>query len=256
MYHVGMNGRSAALFLLLLALCVTPAFAQKVVTKDGKVIQFKSYRVSEERLWYINEESKEGSLSIIDIDLARTQELNANESSPLVLPGMTGTTKNANAEPSLGELARKTRANQKPSVTKNVYTDDDVAHGSEIDGKATSASPEDFGSRISRAQKALDQWKDKRPRELSDGVVGENQFPGRDNWEQKLYQQKEKMIAAAQACLFAAQKLTSAPTQDEKNAAQKAANALLVDFDMESSAYHRIIAEGLKKAGEWERSHR
>jgi len=252
----GMSGRCAAFFLFLLSLSAVPAFAQKVATKDGKVIQFRSYRITEEKLLYVNEGGKEVSLSISDIDLVRTQELNTNEASPLILPGMPSSAKNANAESSLGELARKTRANQKSSVTKNIYTDDDVAHTSKIDGQPALPSTEDFRSRIGRAQKALDQWREKKPRELSDGVVGENQFPGRDNWEQRLYQQKEKMIAAAQACLFAAQKLTSAPNQEERNAAQKAADALLLDFDMESSAYHRIIAEGLKKAGEWERNHR
>jgi hypothetical protein len=251
-----MNGRFAALLLFLLSLCVLPAFAQKVATKDGRVIQFKSYRVTEERLLYINEDGKEVSVSIDDIDLVRTQELNANEASPLILPGMIGPAKDLNAEPSLGEIARKTRANQKSSVTKNVYTDDDVVHGSGIDGKATSPSPEDFRSKVGRAQKAIDLWKEKTPRELSDGAVGQNQFPGRDNWEERLYQQKEKMITAAQACLIAAQRLTGAPTQEERNAAQKAADKLLLDFDFESSAYNRIIAEGVKKAGEWERYHR
>lgn len=247
-----MSGRCTALFLFLLSLSAVPAFAQKVATKDGKVIQFKSYRVTEEKLLYINEGGKEVSLSISDIDLVRTQELNAGES-PLILPGMSGSAKNVNAESSLGELARKTRPSQKSSVTKNIYTDDDVAHTSEIDGQPGSPSPEDLRSKMGRAQKAIDQWKQKTPRELSDGIVGQNQFPGRDSWEQRLYQQKEKMIAAAQACLFAAQKLTSGPNQDERNAAQKAVDKLFLDFDAASSTYHWIIAEGMKKAGEWER---
>lgn len=255
-YHVRMRGRFAAFLLIFLGLSVIPAFAQKVVTKDGKIIQLKSYRITQEKLLYVDERGKEASLSISDIDLARTQELNRNETSPVILPGMPNSAKNSNAESSLGEQARKSRANQKSSLTKNVFTDDDVAHASEIDGQPASPSLEDFRSKIGRAQKAIDQWKEKTPRELSDGVVGQNQFPGRDNWEQRLYQQKEKMIAAAQACLFAAQKLTSAPAQEERIAAQKAANKLLSDFDNESSTYHLIIAEGIKKAGEWERYHR
>jgi hypothetical protein len=251
-----MSGKFAALFLFLVGVCVFPVAGQKVATKDGKIIQFRSYRVTEKRLLYIDENGKESAVSISDIDLTRTHELNVNEESPPILPGMTGPAKSADAEPSLGEMARRTRASQKLNATKHVYTDDDVAHAARADEAATSPAPQDFGSRVGKAQKAIDQWREKTPRGLSDGVVDQNQFPGRDNWEQRLYQQKEKMITAAQACLIAAQKLTNAPTQEERNAAQKAAASLLSDFDLESSKFNRIIAEGVKKAGEWERYHR
>jgi hypothetical protein len=251
-----MCGKLTALFLFLLALCPPPAAGQKVATKDGKVIQLKTYRVTEKSLLYVDEAGKELAVPITDIDLVRTQALNAKEAYPLTLPGMASPAQKASDEPSLREIARRTRANQKPAAPKSVYSDDDVAHNPGIDGAATSSGPEDFRSRIGGAQRAIDQWREKTPRGLSDGVVGRNQFPGRDTWEQRLYQQKEKMITAAQACLTVAQRLASAPTQEERNAAQKAAGPLLSDFDSESSAFNRIIAEGLKKAGEWERYHR
>lgn len=250
-----MRSRFCAFGLFLVVLCVIPVSAQRVATKDGKVIQFKNYRVTEEALLYTDDAGKEVSIPLKNIDLDHTQELNAQEISPLILPGMAASPKNASVAPSLGEVARKTRSSEKPSTTKHAFTDDDVSHSSGPSGDVPIPSPEDSRTRMGKAQKAVDEWAGKTARQVSDSIVGQNQFPGRDSWEQKLYQQKEKLISAAQDCLNAANRITNAATKDERHAAQESAEKFLWDFDRESSLYKNLVAEGVKKAGDWQRYH-
>jgi hypothetical protein len=76
------------------------------------------------------------------------------------------------------------------------------------------------------ARKIVIQWADKTPRELSNEVAEQVQFPGRDAWEQKIYQQKTKMVSAAQTCLDDTKRLVSALTPEERSAAQRASDPL------------------------------
>jgi len=99
-----------------------------------------------------------------------------------------------------------------------------VAHSSDAGQSAPQNHSVDFQGQMDAAQKIAGQWSDKTPRELSNEVAGQIQSPGRDSWEQRIYQQKTKMVSAAQACLDDAKRLTIAPTQEEKSAAPRAAD--------------------------------
>jgi hypothetical protein len=234
----------------------SPVFAQKVATKDGTVIQLQKYRLTEEALFYVNDAGREVAIRMHDIELDRTALLNAHEASPLVLPGMTPAMDKATTQQSLGDIARKTRSGQKNGPKKHAFTDDDVAHGSDVDQNAQQKHPVDVQGSMDAAQKIVGQWSDKTPRELSNEVAGQIQFPGRDSWEQRIYEQKTKMVSAAQTCLDDAKRLVSAPTPEEKKAAQTASDLLLRGFNIEKNNFDQLVAEGVKKAGEWERLRR
>jgi hypothetical protein len=51
------------------------------------------------------------------------------------------------------------------------------------------------------------------PRQLSDSVAGDVQFPGRDDWEQRLDAQKEKLVATTRTAINAVQQMLDAPTK-------------------------------------------
>jgi len=104
--------------------------------------------------------------------------------------------------------------------------------------------------------KIVAKWEEKTPRELSDEVAGQVQFLGRDSWEQRIYQQKTKMVSAGQTCLDDAKRLVSAPTPEERSAAQRASDPLMTALKAEKYHFDQLVAEGVKKAGEWERLHR
>jgi hypothetical protein len=245
------------LFVLLFFPCLTlPVFAQKVATKDGRVIQLQKYRVAEEALFYVNGEGREVAFRMKDIDFDRTSQLNAQESTPLLLPGMPSPADKAPTAPSLGDVARRVGSSEQRGPRKHAFTDDDVAHTSDS-GQSTQQNHQlDFQGRMDTAQKIVRQWADKTPRELSNEVAGQVQFPDRDGWEQKIYQQKTKMVSAAQTCLDDAKRLVSAPTPEEKKAAQRASDFLLTAFKIEENNFDQLVAEGVKKAGEWERQRR
>ena len=73
--------------------CVFCARAEPTVVrllKDyGTKIKFVAYRTTETRLFYTDEHNHESSIPLSSIDLDRTQQLNAEEHPPLILPGMT-----------------------------------------------------------------------------------------------------------------------------------------------------------------------
>jgi hypothetical protein len=118
------------------------------------------------------------------------------------------------------------------------------------------SSPPDFETRVSNAQRLIDERAEKKPRELSNEVAGNIEFPGRDAWEKRLYDQKGKVIGAAQAVLDAAQKILKAPTRAEQASARTATVKLLSDLDWQRNNYDQLVAEGVKKAGDWERKPR
>jgi multidrug resistance efflux pump len=71
-----------------------------------------------------------------------------------------------------------------------------------------------------------------------------------------LYQQKEAMVGAALATLGALKRQLDASTQEQRANAGKAANTLFSDFTHEKYRYDQLVAEGVKKAADWERQRR
>src|SRR6266850_1124607 len=131
-YHstISMKRHRVLLGLLLLVSLAPPLYAYRIALKDGRVVHFEKYRVNEEELFYIGDDGKETAIPLNNIDVDRTRQLNAQEPVPLDLPGMatSSSKQNQNTEPSLGEIARKTKKDEKGATTKRVFTDDDVMH--------------------------------------------------------------------------------------------------------------------------------
>jgi len=75
-------------------------------------------------------------------------------------------------------------------------------------------------------------------------VVHDIQFPGRPEWEHKLFAQEQKFIAASHAVLD----VMAANASDAVIRSAKAA------FDTEMLLRDRLKAEGIAKAAAWERN--
>jgi hypothetical protein len=106
--------KSARIFSGLLAVLLSvalPLFAYEVVLKDGRIIKFDKYRVTERTLLYTDENGKEIAIPLSEVELDRTQQLNDQESDPLSLPGLVLHSRGvAQAEePSLAEIALQLR---------------------------------------------------------------------------------------------------------------------------------------------------
>ena len=256
-YPSCMRRFTVAAILMVLVFLPTPACAQKAVLKDGHVVACEKYRIKEGKLFCVGTEGAEVSILLKDIDANRTRELNEKESKPPLnlseQPTPAQTEPELNGQESLGDLARKANHGQKANTSKHVFTDDDVAHGQASGKEVVSVVPADLQGKIASAQAVIDRAKDRTPRELSEGVVGENQFPGRDNWEQRLFRQKEVMLNAARAALDAIKLQLDAATQEQRINAGKAATSLYSDFSTEKYRYDQLVAEGVRKAADWER---
>jgi hypothetical protein len=159
------------------------------------------------------------------------------------------------SDKSLGDIAKQVRPKDAKVTSKHVFTDDDVEHGTGAD--ATIKSQSDTKSSLSDAQNVIDRAANQNSRELGEAVVGDIRFPGRDAWEEKLYQQRLKLVGAAQTALdYAANKLDKAKTEVDQAAAKKGLDQLLFTLSVERTAYNRISAEGISQASAWEkRSH-
>jgi len=66
--------------------------------------------------------------------------------------------------------------------------------------------------------------------------------------------QRDHVIQAAQTALDVGRKIISDSTPEEKANATKASNQALSNFDLEMARYNRLVAEGIHKASDWERS--
>ena len=240
--------------LLLLALSAAVS-AHDVVLKDGSTIHFDKYRVADGSLFYTTADGKELKIALNDIDLERTRQVSAADNPPLDLPGLRTQppVPPPNSDTSLGDIARKLRAQNSTAKTQRTFTDDDVAHSTVSPaGNLSAASPQELQVRIRSLQNRLSELGDKTARQLSDEVVKDIKFPGRDVWEQQLFDQKQKCVSAARTALDVAQKAMNAGTPEEREADRITAEKLLNNVDSEWAAYNRLVADGVKKATEWE----
>ena len=75
-----MRNRNLTLFRLMLVLVMAvPLYAYRLALKDGQTILFEKYRVTEKTLFYAGADGKDVAILLQDVDLERTQKLNAGE---------------------------------------------------------------------------------------------------------------------------------------------------------------------------------
>jgi len=143
---------------------------------------------------------------------------------------------------SLGEIAKRNKPKDAKVTTKRVFTDDDVSHADQT----IVSSSKSLQAQLLEAESAISRLADKSPRELGEDIVQENQFPDRTKWEQKMYEQKEKVIAAARALLATAR----------SESADSLISSAKYKFDIEMVGYNNLKVDGLAKAADWERQTR
>jgi hypothetical protein len=114
-----------------------------------------------------------------------------------------------------------------------------VSTGSGATGPSTVSDSKSYQQQIGEI---LDQLADKTPRQLGNDAVGDVQFPGRDSWEQRLFDQKLKFIAAGRhlQAVYA-------------SGIQGAINPADLDYRIQANVYNEIRAEGIGKAADWAR---
>jgi hypothetical protein len=108
-------------------LASTAAWAHRVALKDGSIIVFDKYRVTEQSLLYIDGAGDEIKVPLSEIDYDRTRTQNQTDTAPLNLPGLALSTPPAsgNTEPSLAAVAHQAHQGQTKTATGHVFTDDD-----------------------------------------------------------------------------------------------------------------------------------
>src|SRR5260370_8940194 len=99
---------------------------------------------------------------------------------------------------SVADAARKNRPKDAKITSKRVFTDDDLQHSASPDGvPAATTSKQQLSDSVNNAEKAISSVEDKTERDLANDVVGDIKFPGRPEWEHKLYLKKQVQIASA-----------------------------------------------------------
>jgi hypothetical protein len=159
-----------------------------------------------------------------------------------------------NADKPLGDIAKQVRPKDVKVTTKHVFTDDDVVHGTDA-GLITTHS--DSKSTLEDAQKVIDTAASLNSRQLGQSLVGENRFPGRDAWEDKLYQQRQKVIMAAQIAVdYEANQQPKIKSESDQTTVRTGLRRLLAELSTEQNQYEKIISEGIGQAAAWEKRSR
>jgi len=246
--------------LAILIFIALPLFAYEVALKDGRVIHFQKYRVTETDLFYVDDQGKEIPIPLSSVDFDRTRKLNANENPPFDLPGLATRTElsSSKSEPSLGDIAKKVRPKSAKVTTQRVFTNEDAPdQGVPPQPDPTESSRPTMADEYRATLLQLDRWLEdkagKTPRELSNSVAGEIQFPGRDKWEQRIFDQKEKLVSTARSGFYVIQRMGDAQTPEERTAARIAIEKIRDDVRVQRALYDQLITEGVKKASEWEK---
>ena len=115
-----------------------------------------------------------------------------------------------NSEKSLGDIAREARPKDAKVTSQRIFTDENVQHSTIVkDAAPTNAST--LADSLEKARSAVNISEGQTERQYADSVVRDIQFPGRNDWEHKLYAQQLKVIASAHAVLDAV--ASKPPTQ-------------------------------------------
>jgi hypothetical protein len=258
-YHLVMRALwPVVLGITFAALFAPPVRAHQVALRDGRVIQFEKYRVADGSLVYTGSDGKEAKIALADIDLTRTRQLSAADVPPLDLPGLANQGAAPSPEQSLGAIARKVRPKDTSVTGQRVFTDDDVAHRSDSSTPQTSqpTTAAEYRSSMGDLERWVDEKAGLKPRQLSESVAGLTTFPGREEWEQRLFDQKEKLVAVVRSAANTIQRMGNAQTESERASARIAVDKLEGDVRFERHLYDQLIAEGVKRAADWEKKPR
>jgi len=246
--------RSVLILAMLLAMgsiLAGPLLAYEVALKDGRVLHFKKHHVAGSKLYFTDNDGRDGSVDLDSINLDATRQLNKNENPPLDLPGISRDQKDeATTQPSLGEIARQARANR-PAATVRAFTNDDVKLATDEDriqdwikagGRSSSSDPLEAKKIREKAvafARASQRLNEQEVTLLALGRLGEIQFPGRDRWQVRLYAAHQRVYGLLETCVertdeqsqFACSKIDDARTELEslKLDGIKRANAWKVD---------------------------
>ncbi len=258
-------------FLGVLLLVVLPVFAYEVALKDGRIIHFQKYRVTETAVFYIDDQGKEIAIPLSSVDLDRTRELNAKENPPLILPGLipTSVSSNLDNQPSLGEIARKLRKDE-PKATKRAYTTDELATGPseafELPA-AQSSDPDAWRQRLDDVRKKMEPFEKMDSAGLARLALGnlDVDFPGRKEWQEQLFEQKQMILDLVQDterafqeyqqthdALMRVKGLTKGE-EDKYEQARKRLEQAIVRSRAQGNKLDNIINDGKKRAAAWKK---
>jgi hypothetical protein len=106
------------------------------------------------------------------------------------------------------------------------------------------SSAKSLQNALSDAESAISNLEGLTARQLGENIVHDVQFPDRPQWEQGLYQKKEKVVAAARAYLAVARSTSDTSL----------ARSAKYDYDFEMVGYNDLVTEGIAKAAAWERN--
>lgn len=237
----------AAFLVLFAALLVAPSWAQQVVLKDGFVVHIHKYHVSADKLYYVGDDGKQTSILLSDINLALTQQLNAEEKTALKLPGMSNTRKTTTADQkteSLGELAQRLRPKNLKPATQRVFTNENFQSEPASAGQSNVSKPLSNAQIRQRAEDMLREASTKTEQLFAIDALGDDlediQFPGRSRWEEQLYESEQKLIADARLCL-SNRVSDKGPPQD----------AACSNLDWDEAKTDSLKSKGREMAREW-----
>jgi hypothetical protein len=255
--------------LAILLFVSLPVFAYSVVLKDGRVIQFQKYRVVEATLLYIDDKGKEISLPLDSIDLVRTHQVNVGQNPPFDLPGpaTAAPSEKCEEQSSLGELARKYRKVER-GTTKRIYTTDDISSSSVTTGEEASpkgSDPDAWRQRLDSVRKKMAPFEDIDSAELARLALGNLNvdFPGRKEWEEQLFEQKQMILHLVQDAERAFQEYQETRdtmiqvkglTKGEEDNYEQARKRLEQAIDRAQAQAYKLdslINDGKKRAATW-----
>jgi hypothetical protein len=181
--------------LALMAAAASPLWAYHIALKDGRIIEFKNYRVTEKTLFYVNGQDREVSIALSLVDLDRTAQLNASENPSLDLPGLVHPPhpSESDNQPTLGDIARGLRKKDATSTSKQVLTNDDVAPAPFSTGTSS-------GGTASDNQTIMGKFFDLDRVTLGQAILRmaeidvNTPFPERSDWEFSLFDAKQDMV--------------------------------------------------------------
>ncbi len=175
---------------------------------------------------------------------------------------------------SLGDLARKAQKNKPSKPPAKVFTNDDIAsspRASSTPGAAPSAAPQlgplGRSGEVQSAPQGLEKLRETidlldsldRPTLVSNVLDGNTtNFPGRAQWEQKVFAAKQVFVSQARGVLQQASQLaataeTMKDIQDPNDPRVKSFSAklqqLVQDSQRESAAFQAVVMEGKDLAG-------
>lgn len=93
--------------------------------------------------------------------------------------------------------------------------------------------------------------------QLAHLIAGDVEFPGRDEWEQRLYAQKEELVAVMRTATNVLQRMLDAPTAEERDPTKIKLNLDTTTSGVGSAyvQYEQLVSEGVRRAADWKQLH-